>query len=515
MDWTINGDTLAELRANGLASASLTFRSRAPDALVLEWDGLADAILDGFDLHTDVTVTADETTVFVGRVIEQPRMASGSERRRAVIQGAWWWLANTVYQQEYRLSVVDEYRKRPGYRLFCDRDGNRISAAEQIEDVINYAASIGGEIALGTNPTGPKPAPQQAANLTCAEAIERALRWTPDACTWIDYSTTPPELNVEPWSVSSASPRTVAMTDTKLRALTATPRRDLLIPGVRLLFENVANVSTASPYPTEQVAPSGFTGLEPQAVNMVIDLRGQTGVPVGLAERYYDAFKVLQYSGQVVLQDADVDLTWRPGNALQISGGLAAWSTMRAQVQEVAHDLVNGTTTVEFGPPDHLGVNDLVELLLADSREGAAYHLASGRPLTSTTPTGDPLTPYKADTGIGTVSWSPEVRFLPGQVNGVFPTIGSTQISVSPGPTIEITGNGSLWLKVGWSGSAIVTAELEFHATPPTSTSTVGYQERAMISGWDPSNQAYSLTPVTTGSVAVARLFGTWLWGLA
>jgi len=515
MDWTFNGDSLATLRAAGLISARLTYRSRAPDELVLEFGGLAETPLDGWSLHSDVVVVADETTVFKGRVIEQPRQAGSSEVRRVVAQGPWWWLANTVYQQEYRLSVVDDYRKRPGYRLFCDRDGNRITAAAQIEDVFTYVASIGGDLALGTNPTGPKPAPQQAANLTCAEAIERALRWTPDACTWWDYSASPPTMNVMPWTVAVSSVTTIAMTDPTLRAVEAVPRRDLLIPGVRLLFENVANASSVAPYPVEQVAPAGFDGLQPQGINLVIDLRGQTGVPDALAQRYYDAFKVLQYSGRLVVQASEPDMSWHPGDAVRISGGLSEWSTMRAQVQSVSHDLLDGSTSLEFGPPDHLGLNDLVELLLADSREGPAYYLASGRPVTSSTPTGEPLMPYKADTGIGTVSWSAEVRFLPGLVNALTPVIDGTSIATSPGPTIHITGNGSLYLKVTWSGSAAIAAELVFLTSAPTSTPTIGYQQRALITGWNPSNQAYTITPLTKGSVAVARLFGTWMWGLA
>jgi hypothetical protein len=52
-----------------------------------------------------------------------------------------------------------------------------------------------------------------------------------------------------------------------------------------------------------------------------------------------------------------------PGSRLQLSGGLAAWASMTAIIQQVSMDIDSGRTTITFGPPKHLGTEDLLGLL--------------------------------------------------------------------------------------------------------------------------------------------------------
>lgn len=100
-------------------------------------------------------------------------------------------------------------------------------------------------------------------------------------------------------------------------------------------------------------------------------------VPVGLAEAFYNALKDVQYSGTVELTETEVDTALRAqgitdrtgvGLVLNLTGATAAggteWATMRATVQEAAYDVDTGRTVFTFGPPRHLGVDDMIELLM-------------------------------------------------------------------------------------------------------------------------------------------------------
>jgi len=87
-------------------------------------------------------------------------------------------------------------------------------------------------------------------------------------------------------------------------------------------------------------------------------------VPVGLAQFIYEAISVLQFEGQITLQEQDASGSLHIGQLFNLTGGaLAEWSTMAAMVQQVTENLDDGTTTIQFGPPRNLSAGELVDLL--------------------------------------------------------------------------------------------------------------------------------------------------------
>lgn len=89
---------------------------------------------------------------------------------------------------------------------------------------------------------------------------------------------------------------------------------------------------------------------------------GETA-PSGLAQALYDALNPLQWQGAVVFEEDDLSGTLAIGHAVNLTGGRAEWATMAAVVQTTEEDVDQGTTRVEFGPPQHLGPRDMLELL--------------------------------------------------------------------------------------------------------------------------------------------------------
>jgi hypothetical protein len=86
-------------------------------------------------------------------------------------------------------------------------------------------------------------------------------------------------------------------------------------------------------------------------------------IPTGIAEAYYNSVNPLQYEGDIVFIATEIPGTIGFQNVLNLSNGQAAWATMKALIQSISENVDEGTTTISFGPADHLGPADLIELL--------------------------------------------------------------------------------------------------------------------------------------------------------
>jgi hypothetical protein len=87
-------------------------------------------------------------------------------------------------------------------------------------------------------------------------------------------------------------------------------------------------------------------------------------IPSNLAQTLFLAVGFVPYEGSVVLTEQECSGSVAVGNTLNLAGSAQAdWASMNAVVQQVEENLETGTTRVTFGPPSHLGVPDLVELL--------------------------------------------------------------------------------------------------------------------------------------------------------
>jgi hypothetical protein len=92
----------------------------------------------------------------------------------------------------------------------------------------------------------------------------------------------------------------------------------------------------------------------------------------GLAQSIYTALATLQYNFTHTVLEAPFATVIKPGlNALNLSGGATAWSTMIAMVQETSIEfmfspsagITSAKTTVRCGPVAHLEAGELVQLL--------------------------------------------------------------------------------------------------------------------------------------------------------
>lgn len=99
-------------------------------------------------------------------------------------------------------------------------------------------------------------------------------------------------------------------------------------------------------------------------------------VPQGLAEVLYTSANQLYYEGRLALIEEEA-ITNYLGTRILVTGGPSSWATMVAPVYACTLNIDTGETSVDFGPPAHLGVQDLIQRLRANRKRKATMWLSS------------------------------------------------------------------------------------------------------------------------------------------
>ncbi len=270
----------------GLKGATIKFQSHAEDCLEFTEVAPIDQV-DTFAFGSSMTIIryddklANPVTIFSGIVVKTPNTGqANTENRKYEVQGPWWYLANTVFQQNRHSwsdagkTVVDNYTSH----LFLNftLQGVRLTTGQQIQAVLDYLIT-NCSLPLQYDTTG-FPAldifSDEIKDTKCDEVIVRQLRWSPDSVSWFDYTTAPhPTFRCQ--RRSSLAPITLPLDGSKVSDLQIQPRNDLQVPGVVINYE-VSNTDNGNVYVSiyRDQYPPGFEGTEPKAVINTINLQG-------------------------------------------------------------------------------------------------------------------------------------------------------------------------------------------------------------------------------------------------
>jgi hypothetical protein len=283
--WTFNGTAAADLRISGVQR---TLRSRATDTLSFVVAQAADSA-PIFAHGASVRVLRNDVGFFTGRVtgIEPVADAQG-ERVLYTLSGPWWYLDHCIFEVEWK--VWDgAWTTASTSRVILGQDvtGARLTVAQQVAQIVQHAVDRGAPMDIGTISAAVTPPLDEATDLTCDEAIQRMLRWAPDAVSWFDYTPTKPVLHIRRHSeltvvsISLAQPVNPTPSTARIIEHSISPLHDLQIPGIRIRFERTdeadgANYSSVA----EQVAgdPDEFGAL-----SMTMNLEGGRSISQRLA----------------------------------------------------------------------------------------------------------------------------------------------------------------------------------------------------------------------------------------
>ncbi|MCW1886204.1 hypothetical protein OKA04_15810 [Luteolibacter flavescens] len=267
-NWAINGQSLAAL---GLEFAGGTFNTGTASIMTLR--RVAD--MDEADVlawGAAVTLTRDGVPFFQGKVDSLPTSATGtSEGQDIEIVDAWQELEQTTYKESWGAGAGSVML--PVAILGRRSNGSACTDAEQIREAVDYAASVGVAIQMGSVPAGLPLWQTEVRNITVAEVIRVSLRFHPDWVPWIDHSTSPPTLNIT--ARSAMATRTIDIAGGEVESVKIRRRDDLKPDAVQILYLNATIIDgTTFRDWIEDRFPEAGPSAGPRVISNVIELAG-------------------------------------------------------------------------------------------------------------------------------------------------------------------------------------------------------------------------------------------------
>jgi hypothetical protein len=216
---------------------------------------------------------------FIGKRVDIDQAASGpAEHQLYRFANAWWDLGKRIYHQLWTTWTqaagqppVASQSYNPHLILNVGR-----SVGQEITSIIQYAASQGVDIAVGTIDANVFPPPDEVINRDCASIIAQLLAFAPDNVCWFDYPAnggTPIFHCREPDLVKSA-PLPDGPEDFAIRA-----RNEDVASAVAIRYERTDEFTSngvTRQYPVifTDVAPANATGREERALSETVQLAG-------------------------------------------------------------------------------------------------------------------------------------------------------------------------------------------------------------------------------------------------
>jgi hypothetical protein len=313
--WTIEnvgvtGGAEKPIAAWGIDDLEATFTSQAEDVVTVSAAGRKIDAAYLFPFKSTVIIRRDRalsgggysggSTYFRG-IVAHPHVAASGRRemQRCELVGPWWYLNERGFEQEYKevLTVINGVptykspnptRARVFLNLELGTYGqptiNKLTTGEQLTEALNWArkpfidASETPPFQVGTIGIAVDAPVDEVKNITCAEAVRKMMRWSPDAVSWFDYTTTPPTFNVKRRAALTVF--NLDLTVQRPTSVSVVPRFDLQRPFVKVQFERTDTedgvtlqrlVEEVYPNPPPTGALNQFAGLP-----FVVDLRGYT-----------------------------------------------------------------------------------------------------------------------------------------------------------------------------------------------------------------------------------------------
>ena len=239
--WYINDTDLATL---GVTDLKIRFCNRADDVATWTCDGKALDSAASFATGTGITIKKGSSTVFRGVVTSLPRYGTGTAQRVSYeARGGWYFLGKVFYTQKWPKSVSGLLHSKT--RVVLGYEGNdsgthgqQCSATRQLKDIVTVAhdkaaSHIAGSTSCIDVSSIKLPADEEV-DLTCADAINRVLRWFPDTVVWFDHAQSPPVCHMKR---RADIPDIQYLSAANAEEVELTPRDDLVVPGVSIDYE--------------------------------------------------------------------------------------------------------------------------------------------------------------------------------------------------------------------------------------------------------------------------------------
>jgi hypothetical protein len=449
----INAGAQQTPAALGVMSARLSLVAAGFNSLDLEVDAALDATAV-FAVGAKITLRDGTTIRFIGEVIDDPRASTATDgpthRYRVLCYLAR--LERYTFGQSTKVYYGDPAALGTVYdpciTLGQDAAGTRCTTTAQIAAILDFAVSIKSvpiSYVSETWPAGFQAPLDQRENCSCWESIVCQLRWMPDHVLHVDYSTGATVIKLLP--AASLSAQSLAADGQILETARFTPRRDLTMSGLKILFRSTFTYDGAErEIRTFQTAGSQtdpreiFLDLEGGHQNTISQKVEVTAYPSLIAENYGGAVRAWLIARIPWLADLD-ETDWAITDIVRsgsqnysselTSGAICAWMGVDEEYETL-------TFTVDYATMD--GNDDYIDK--------ATVHLpVAVRSTNATSKTYRKVTEYQAPetapTGLAAgiyAAWS--ILQWDGSFAGDIDTIGWACI---PGARVSISGGPTDW----------------------------------------------------------------------
>lgn len=458
--WTLNGVVMSAMAIKSLRRSR---KSQTADQVTFTAAGLAIDAAPLLAFGATAIIQKDGTTWFNGTCTSNPRQGSGAaESQGYTLQSAWYQLDRLVYQQQWPVKgpgptdpVVMARRSR--VVLCCGDDGARVSTAAEIGSIISWARACGVAVQLSINIPAVLPPFDEQIDITCGAALRKLLHWTPNAATWMDYATVPPTLCIG--TRANVTPLTLTLGVSPIRALSITPRNDLLVPSVYIKYE-AENTNDGASFRTVTVDAAGSGGEQAiGALVATVQLAGSNSTKLKQKIKVMDLpataedanfwkrkYPFLAASGvsNLTLSAGDIkvqqpDGTWGgslgntvfPGDRELLAGQVQQW--MLDDDALLTSDRYRMTVKASYSIEDE----DFTDHLLATevnvtNADNKTYQKQDQSESAESIPTGVAATLYAA---LSTLHYDGQITLVEQEVAG----------TIHPGTVLNITGGAAAW----------------------------------------------------------------------
>lgn len=340
----------------GLAGGTLKWANWDIDTLDLVESSASIATDDPIFAYRDkIILSRNGTNIYHGWLMTAPEQAAvQADGRTYHFVGPGWWL--TQYPPSYDPTVT--IYTIGGY--LTDLLGTAVGAGAPI----SYDTSLGAIFDAMC--------PEVRKADTILAAVQSAVRYSPLAAGWWDYSGDTPILRGALRAGLTATTLAIgADWGTTIESLAR--RDDLRLDSVLI---SCGWTGSASSYYNTAGANAELKG--PNRLHVALSFgsaeEALAAAGRGAAEKLYAALSAAPWVGQLTLCESTDPLPLlRPGYAINLSGGRTAWETMAAAISAVTLTIApeaTDTMQIELGVPAQLGVQDYMEF--ADLASGSA-----------------------------------------------------------------------------------------------------------------------------------------------
>lgn len=280
MSWTLdNGSvsqTFAEWRIAGLRRERA---SQQAGLVTFRAPGRAYDAEDLFAIGARLVISRDEETWFHGIVTDiTPSGSDTAEDQVFTLKDPWYFVEQWTYKNLWPNGGDNGH-----LLLNLSAAGALVSTRAQATLALEYVlaraveAGISAPFQIGSILAGVElyPPIDEVRDMTCAEVVQRQVRWHPDAVQYFDHSTTPPTLHIKQRSELTATTLALALGAGKVREFSLKSLPDLQLPAVKITYEisSTENGRETIDY-QHDVWPASATGRELGALNLTLDMRG-------------------------------------------------------------------------------------------------------------------------------------------------------------------------------------------------------------------------------------------------